>query len=63
MLSKNKRLVVDGDLPAPKKWRACVRELVADNVLSGKRVQELINVSSGSGAEGVTDAVRIPLGC
>ena len=61
MLSKNKRLVVDEALPPSKKWRSCVRELAADNALSGKRLQEIVNVSTSAGADGVTDAVRIHL--
>ena len=61
MLSKNKILTVDETLPPSKKWRSCVRELVADNALSAKRIQEVINVSTSAGAAGLTDTVRIHL--
>lgn len=50
MLSKTKRPYDPEALPPDKRLRANVQDLFANNLLSGKRLQELINDAAGAGA-------------
>ena len=50
MLPKTKRPYDPEALPPDKRLRANVQDLFANNLLSGKRLQELINDAPGAGA-------------
>ena len=50
MLSKTKRPYDPEALPPDKRLRANVQDLFANSLLSGKRLQELINDAAGAGA-------------
>jgi hypothetical protein len=58
MLSKTKRPYDPAALPAEKRLRANVQDLFANNLLSGTRIQELINDAAGAGASSMDSLTR-----
>jgi hypothetical protein len=58
MLSKTKRPYDPAALPAEKRLRANVQDLFANNLLSGKRIQELINDAACAGASSMGSLTR-----
>ncbi len=58
MLSKTKRPYDPAALPAEKRLRANVQDLFANNLLSGKRIQELVNDAAGAGASSMGSLTR-----
>ena len=58
MLSKTKRPYDPAALPAEKRLRANVQDLFANNLLSGTRIQELINDAAGAGASSMGSLIR-----
>ena len=60
MLSKNKRPYDASELPPPRRLRANVLDIYSNNLLSGKRSQELINDMTEAGASGL-ESLRRPV--
>ena len=61
MLSKNKRPYDASELHPPRRLRANVLDIYSNNLISGRRAQELINDLTEAGASGL-ESLKQPVG-